>query len=242
MHDPKTQAFEIYGLHGLYYRRKKAKAIERNDPDWARIKSPDPIARIWHVDPETDGSDDSCGYSYARLTEQEREKCCHVAKELSAKYEGMFSQSRDGKFFAVKSPVETIIGGFDVVAWRVFRKRVRPRHLPEILSAAHSPTDNMQSLVKMPLDQVDLERFFMILARNFKTYDRRWWNYPRWHVHHWQIQLPWLQALKRWLFSRCAGCGRRFTFGYCPVSNQWDSDGPRWFRGEKSIYHHECHH
>jgi hypothetical protein len=46
--------------------------------------------------------------------------------------------------------------------------------------------------------------------------------------------------LKRWLFSRCAGCGKRFPWGYAPISASWESDGPRWFRGERSVYHHEC--
>jgi hypothetical protein len=241
MHDPSTVAFEIHGPRGLYYRRKREKALQRNDPDWTRIKHVDPIAVIWHVDPEWDGSDDSCGFSYAKLAREEREKASQVAKEMSGKLEGMFGQSSTGKYFALKSSFEMIIGGFEVVAWRIFRKQIKARHLPLVLSAACSPTDNMQSLIKMPIDQIDLERFFMLLARNFKTYDRRWWDSPRLHVHHWKVQLPWLQNLKRWLFSRCAGCRHRFSFGYAPVSNQRNGKGPQWFRSESGVYHHECH-
>ena len=38
----------------------------------------------------------------------------------------------------------------------------------------------------------------------------------------------------------CAGCGKGFSWGYCPTSNQWDSGGPRWFRSEQHTYHSEC--
>jgi len=69
---------------------------------------------------------------------------------------------------------------------------------------------------------------------------RPWWKHPRWHVHHWSIQIHPILHLKRWLFSRCAGCGGRFTYGYSPTSTQWDTCGPRWFRGERKVYHHEC--
>lgn len=69
---------------------------------------------------------------------------------------------------------------------------------------------------------------------------RRWWQSPRWHVHHWKIQIHAVQALKRWAFSRCSACGRRFTWGYAPVSHVWGSDGPQWFRSETNVFHCEC--
>ncbi len=68
---------------------------------------------------------------------------------------------------------------------------------------------------------------------------RPWWRHPRWHVHHLRIQVHSLQNLKRWLFSRCAVCGNRFPWGYAPVG-PWGGGGPRWFRGEAGVCHHEC--
>lgn len=76
--------------------------------------------------------------------------------------------------------------------------------------------------------------------RRFKP--RPWWRHPRWHVWHWQLQCHPLQAFKRWAFSRCGGCGKRFTWGYSPVSASWHGTGPRWFRGERDVFHRECHH
>lgn len=70
---------------------------------------------------------------------------------------------------------------------------------------------------------------------------RPWYKHPRWHFHHWKIQVHALLDLKRFLFSRCAKCGKGFRWGYAPISLQWDGDGPQWFKGEASVYHHECY-
>jgi hypothetical protein len=74
-----------------------------------------------------------------------------------------------------------------------------------------------------------------------KLSSRPWWKHPRWHIHHWKIQVPFLLDLKRFLFSRCAHCGKRLPWGYSPVSNSWHSTGPQWFRGEKDVFHRDCY-
>jgi hypothetical protein len=62
----------------------------------------------------------------------------------------------------------------------------------------------------------------------------------QWHVWHWKVQIRPLQTLKRFLFERCIECGRRYPWGYAPVSHQWDGPGSRWFRIGRLNYHHEC--
>lgn len=66
--------------------------------------------------------------------------------------------------------------------------------------------------------------------------DDRW----KWHVWHWKIQVATGQKIKRFLFERCIECGRRYPWGYAPVSHQWDGPGGRWFRVGRLNYHHEC--
>lgn len=66
------------------------------------------------------------------------------------------------------------------------------------------------------------------------------WNGWKYHFWHWRIKIRFIGKLKRWIWSRCAACGKKFPWGYSPCSNQWDGGGPRWFRGEESVYHHEC--
>lgn len=76
-------------------------------------------------------------------------------------------------------------------------------------------------------------------------FKRSFWVYKL-HVHHWSIQVHPAQALRRWLLTRCAGCGKRFAYGYAPVSFQWDkpkrSFWQRWTRGEEGLFHHDEHH
>lgn len=62
----------------------------------------------------------------------------------------------------------------------------------------------------------------------------------RWHIWHWRLQIHPVQHFKRWAFSRCCKCGGRFRWGTAPCSNSWHGDGPRWFRGERGVYHGNC--
>lgn len=70
------------------------------------------------------------------------------------------------------------------------------------------------------------------------------WHYKplrswRWHVHHWRIQIPFLQELRARLFDRCALCGRK---GRPNVSHSWDGERLGWwkFKSRKGLYHSEC--
>ncbi len=62
----------------------------------------------------------------------------------------------------------------------------------------------------------------------------------RWHFWHWSIQVRPIQTLGRFLFERCIECGRRYPYGYAPVSHSWSEPGGRWFRVQRRAYHHEC--
>lgn len=70
------------------------------------------------------------------------------------------------------------------------------------------------------------------------------WPRNRWrkfHVHHWRVQFqPW-GKLRRWLWTRCEQCEKRFPYGYAPLSGSWGSKRPRMFQGERGLFHHdEC--
>lgn len=67
-------------------------------------------------------------------------------------------------------------------------------------------------------------------------------RYDRWHIHHWRIQVRPIQNLRRWAFTRCAGCGERLPYGYSPISSHWDSPRrERWWSSEVGLWHHECY-
>jgi len=66
------------------------------------------------------------------------------------------------------------------------------------------------------------------------------WKFSRgwhWHIHHWKVQIPPLQDLRRRLLTKCEECGRK---GRPNVSHQWDREPGRWWQGERGLYHSEC--
>lgn len=81
--------------------------------------------------------------------------------------------------------------------------------------------------------------FYWCVHRAYRRYHRPWYRHPRWHIRHWQVQVHVWQTFKRWAFSRCAGCGKRFSWGYCPTSHGMGGHGPS-LRGEPGVYHSEC--
>ena len=124
MHDPLTEAFRFPAPFA-----KRDTRFER----WRR-----PWFVIWHRDPESDGSDDSCGW------------------------------------FAPKVPKD--------VAESLEKESAYDEH----------------------------ELFLMLSGYRLALRHRRsWFRHPRWHVHHWRIQVPAFQALKR-ARERCCLCHERF--------------------------------
>ena len=61
------------------------------------------------------------------------------------------------------------------------------------------------------------------------------------HLHHWHVQIPPLQHLRRRLLTRCAWCGGRSRKGDAVnVSHSWDGPRGHWWQGEPGLYHHDC--
>lgn len=60
------------------------------------------------------------------------------------------------------------------------------------------------------------------------------------HVHHWRIQVPPLQALRRRLLTRCEWCGGRDR-RRDPVNHSTGGSRRRpWWRGEAGLKHSDC--
>jgi len=226
MHDPKTVAHEI-----------KIK-------NWC-------LLTIWHVDPESDGTDDSCGWGRPRLTEKENKIINDVIEwEKSFPYysspslpvvqvnpEYDFNQMLAGDCLA------HVAGAWQHIALtRDRRKKMTNAEWWEIVGLATNPDDNLRATLadmeEKPRERI--WRFFSCVMRAYLRFHRHWWRHPRWHIHHWEFQVHPIQRLKRWLFSRCAYCGEHFKYGYAPTST-YGGGGPRWFKSEKQVYHHNCY-
>jgi len=236
MHDPMTVAIEIHGPRGWLHkrRRERAKKYDHDDPRFSYVS---PLITIWHNDPQTDGSDDSCGYSSPRTS---RELGAEAEKIVASEWDYMF-----GKYayrYASPSAYEVVFAVWGMLAWRLFKqRRISARELEEIASLAANPVDNLRSVIFDATHSPEKAKYLArCVLRAYLRVHRPWYRKPKWHIHHWKVQIHSLQAFKRWAFSRCAGCGKHFAFGYAPTSSQWHGTGPRWFRTEKNVYHSEC--
>lgn len=198
MHDPGTLAFSVYGPVGLYqtlrrnYLRSRDRHKEANAIDY-------PTARVevWHVDPERDGSDDSCGYTYPRLSERDRER---VAKLADTEWDFMF-----GEFDPLMraSCHEVLYAVWRRVAWDFDRKRrLSLADMNEVGALATNPNDNLRRYAhECRYDREANRHLFLCVLRCYRRIHRPWYRRPRWHVHHWRLRFPVLRQLRKRLAS-----------------------------------------
>jgi hypothetical protein len=111
--------------------------------------------------------------------------------------------------------------------------------MPEIMSLVANPVDNFRDTFTKAQTLEDIRRSSYFMLRSFVRMERKWWQHPKWHIHHWRVQVRFLLWFKRWAFTRCAKCGGRFKWMESGVSHQWDSGGPMWFRSE-DLTHSNC--
>lgn len=255
MHDPMTQAFVIpYGWRTETF---------KNGTKWRYWK---PLITIWHVDPERGGSDDSCGWFKPPFTKEQRD----IVKALAGdEARDPWFMSLDAKQNSNPVECESYVRGAFLLVGRCLehRCRVKPPTLDEATHWAalmvHNSVDNFRSKLAFKsgyhsnwyrdtepntveedkwFREREAESFFGAIMGYILRERRPWYRHPKWHFWHWSLQIHHLQAFKRWAFSRCCKCGKRFPWGYAPVSNSWNGTGPLWFRSEEGVYHHDCNH
>ena len=237
MHDPMTVAFDI-----------KSPFRQKPDRFWPEGHR-NTIATIWHVDPERDGTDDSCGW-FKRSRHGDKETLAKIQRAFASEWDGEYTGWFAPNGMPVQSVLATTLAMFRRAAfihygdsWSrtdVFMRR----HLLEIITFAENRVDSLSDSLLQRFGRTEradrIENFAHVIYGCILRWEQPWYRHPRWHVWHWKIQIHAVQAFKRWAFSRCATCGRRFLWGYSPVSMSWDSDGPLWFRGERGVHHQSC--
>lgn len=206
MHDPMTVAFEIK------WPIPKTEIL----PNGHKWKSRYTLVTIWHVDPESDGTDSSCGYSIPNLTERDGKIIDEVIKweesfpyysspylpitQVDPKYD--YSQQLAGDCLA------HVAAAWQHIAW--IRDRRRGLTIGEwwrVVSIATSPHDNLRAILSDKEEDADdrVRRFFGCVMRQYLAHHRPWYKHPKWHIHHWWIQIHPLQDLKRWFLTGAKG-------------------------------------
>lgn len=214
---------------------------------------------IWHVDPETDGSDDSCGW-FMRARHGNKETLEKIVKRFEFDWDRTFTSDGTGKTYfcglfcpngePFLSTQAIALNLFYTAALEYFKDwnkatRFMQRNVFEILFFSENPTDSLHDgiIQKFGADTKREERIRSMASCIYSWIlrkERPWYKHPKWHIHHWKIQCHPLQKLKRKLFSRCCKCGSSFRWNERVVSHQWDSDGPRWFKGERALECEKC--
>lgn len=248
MYDPMTVAFEIkYPWKG---------APSHCFPDGYR----NTFITIWHVDPEKNGDDDSCGYTRPRLSKDQQSRIKSIAADEARE---PWYQKFSGKIIDSPTEAETLLRQAFLLVGRIFSKQhickppIKPVTFLEASSWACdllcSPSDNLRGGLAFlpgyhsnneedrPQDREYVaERLFWCIGSYILRQRRPWYKHPRWHIWHWKIQIHPLEQFKRWAFSRCSDCGGRFAWGYSPWTNSWNGTGPLWFRSESDVHHSGC--
>lgn len=89
--------------------------------------------------------------------------------------------------------------------WEKSRPWMR-KHLFDILMFAENPTDSLRdgivgtfrSTEKWDREEA-LDRYASCIYGWILREERPWYRHPRWHVHHWQLNVSWWWFLPRWL-------------------------------------------
>lgn len=246
MHDPDTLAFQI---NYPWWHRSQWSKTGRYHP---------PFITIWHHDPCRRGlGDDSCGWfmrakhgdqaALERIVKAFEFDWDRVFKSDSGKvyYTGYFYPEDAGAGMPNMGVTAIVINLFFLAALEIFKKpndytrhkavRFMQKNLFEIMLFAENPTDSLRH---------DMVRFWGTEAKRDERIRniaaciygwilrevRPWYRHPRWHIHHWQVQVhPWQIFKRRWI-DRCCKCGKRFKKGEAACSG-WS--GTR-------IWHERC--
>lgn len=264
MHDPMTVAFNVR----LPLPWKRANNLYKDKRrEWQFVD----LATIWHVDPEKDGSDDSCGW-FMRSRHGDRAVLEKIVKHFEEDWDRIFQPSKedhdpddgpyDGKtyFCGLFKPdgdpnlsVHGIVLNLFLVAANVHfesdgrtswkkSKAWMQKNIFDILLFAENPVDSLFDGITRKFEkgcneshtpQRRQERIRSMASCIYSWIlreQRPWYRHPKWHIHHWRIQIHFLQKLKRWLFARCCKCQKGFKWNESVIGS-WSG---------KEIWHDRC--
>ena len=220
MHDPKSVAFEIY--------------LGPKETRKGNYKSP--FITIWHCDPEKNSlgcrSDDSCGWFSPPYTQEELNKVVKLAKDQYSQIFAKQVAEKENRSYADICYNQNAYGAI-YWSWRSLKsmgkkgwqygETLSMRELDSIYNLATNPVDNVQSSVSRITKEEHFVEFFLIVWRMYRRFNRKWYQHPKWHINHWEIQFHPFSRLQRFL-RKCSICKKRFQ------NTTWHSD---WYGTSK---------
>ena len=225
MHSTKTVAFEIY----LGNKKKK-------NGQWR-----DSFITIWHNDPEKDGTDDSCGW-FIRPRHSDQIVLEEIKKEFEFNYKHNYWFDKEGK--AIFSTIGTIMQMYECATWIHFKRNRRKqkafmrKYCVDIIGFAENPVDcggdniTGKFYLSTNSDLLSPDRFSGMAGMIYSDIlrkERKWYQHPKCHIHHWNIQFHPFQRLKRKYWDKCCECGKRGFKG--SAMGNWNGD---------KIWHEAC--
>ena len=214
MFSPETVAFEIHSPR--VYRRTTL-------PDGSVMNHRRTLVTVWHHDPCSDGSDDSCGFTVPKLSKAQLERLKSFAWDEGR--HPYFMRCPDRAWSGSRHEAEALYRGLVLQVARCLRIEISYDHVARYAAEMiHNPgpIDAADTLCFLPgyhsnfaedRERDREDRFLRVAAHvgRWLLHDLRpWYRHPRWHVRHWKVVVhPW-NDLKRWLFARCVHCRKRF--------------------------------
>lgn len=188
MHDPMTVAFEIKWPIGY----------KKTLPNGKEFTFHHTIMTIWHCDPETDGSDNSCGWAYPNLSDTDKK----IVKAISDLENYSIGFSSPYLPITVVDPrydypqqtmgdcLASIAWVWQQVAWyKDKRKKLTAGEWWFCNKLAVNPADNLRHTLADFENNDRVKRFISLVMRQYLFYHRPWYKHPRWHFHHWKVQM-----------------------------------------------------
>jgi len=164
----------------------------------------DVFITIWHKDPETDGTDDSCGwFMRSRHCDQEILKKIKSEFDFNFKHNYWFDKN-DKQIF---STIGTLVQMYSSAAWIHFKynrkkhKKFMRKYLYDIIQFAENPVDCGGDNITNKWNYKDWNERFNGLAgmvySDICRKLRKWYQHPKWHIHHWRLQFNFLRKFKK---------------------------------------------
>lgn len=194
MRDSQTLAFDIY----LGKKQKKNGGYRT------------PFITIWHKDPY----DDSCGW-FIRPRHANQDILAQIKSEFDFNIEKNYWFDKDGN--QIFSTIGTLVLMYRCALWEHYnrnRKKVdnfMKKHLIDIINFAENPVDcggdsitgkYYKSSNTSLLSEDRFSGLAGMVYSDILRKERKWYQHPKWHVHHWIIRFPYFDMLKRKWFSK----------------------------------------